>query len=534
MPWSAAMGYGTWPELGPYPDPIEEHASKLKEDIKGFDSFSAYNRDPMPAKTYRILMNSLTTLCDKILRQPTPTQLHESIENVRILLQGVQTTATKTHDSIQEIQKTTATINSTADRISTTTKTYASTAASRPSLLPSSKQRTTVSQISSFRAAQRTIRIRLHSQMTAEVFRTFTATRMKHHIQEAIQRNTNPRMKTLEILTANQMKSGDLTISTATIQDADMLRELAGEWGKEVAEGAVVQIPTYPVVVHGIHSKSIDLSKIEEAKQGIILANNRIVPCTVHKIKRISWISRAHEVKERSSIIIEFTDPYSANAFIERGMVYQDQLHECELYSPESKVRQCFNCQEYGHIGTRCYKPQTCGWCSLPHPTQECMTKDTRDTNGKEQKVCANCKGDHEAWHNHCPKMKAEKEYRRQFKPQKGAVHFVPPNPQEAEPRGRPAGPEDFPTLTRIPQLPATQPAPRTVGRPRTNRSQSPSKSASQPEAMRRRSRSPPNRDENDFITVQNRKRAAALRNTAVLAEIDNNRQAANDVRMYE
>jgi hypothetical protein len=51
---------------------------------------------------------------------------------------------------------------------------------------------------------------------------------------------------------------------------------------------------------------------------------------------------------------------------------------------------------------------------------------------------------------------------------------------------------------------------------------------------MRRRSRSPPNRDENDFITVQNRKRAAALRNTAVLAEIDNNRQAANDVRMYE
>jgi hypothetical protein len=75
------MGYGTWPELGPYPDPIEEHASKLKEDIKGFDSFSAYNRDPMPAKTYRTLMNSLTALCDKILRQPTPTQLHESIEN---------------------------------------------------------------------------------------------------------------------------------------------------------------------------------------------------------------------------------------------------------------------------------------------------------------------------------------------------------------------------------------------------------------------------------------------------------------------
>ena len=123
------MGPATWPELGSYPAPIEEHASKLKEDINGFDSFSAYSRDPMPAKTYRILINSLTALCDKILRQPTPTQLFENVENVGILLQGVQATATKTHDSVQEIQKTATSINSTADRISTATKTYASAAA---------------------------------------------------------------------------------------------------------------------------------------------------------------------------------------------------------------------------------------------------------------------------------------------------------------------------------------------------------------------------------------------------------------------
>ena len=32
------MGPSTWPELGPYPAPIEEHSSTLKEDIKGFDS----------------------------------------------------------------------------------------------------------------------------------------------------------------------------------------------------------------------------------------------------------------------------------------------------------------------------------------------------------------------------------------------------------------------------------------------------------------------------------------------------------------
>jgi methyl-accepting chemotaxis protein len=132
------MGPSTWPELGPYADPIEEHASKLKEDINGFSSFNAYNRDPMPTNTYRVLMRSLSALCDKILHQPTPTQLYESVENVRILIQGIQTTTAKTHDSVQEIQKTATSINSTADRISTATKTYASAAASRPSRLLSS------------------------------------------------------------------------------------------------------------------------------------------------------------------------------------------------------------------------------------------------------------------------------------------------------------------------------------------------------------------------------------------------------------
>ena len=267
----------------------------------------------------------------------------------------------------------------------------------------------------------------------------------------------NPRMKILKILTANQMKSGDLVISTAIIQEANMLRELTGQWGNEVAERAEVQITAYTVAVHGIHSKSIDLDKMEEAKQGIILSNTRTVPCAMQNSKRISWISRVHEVKARSSIIIELTNPHIANAFIKRGMVYQDQLHECELYSTESKVRQCFNFQEYGHIGARCYKPQKCGWCSLPYLTQNCMTKDTRNNNGKDQKACANCEGDHEAWHKHCPTMKAEIEYRKQFKPLKGALHFVLPNPQEAKPRVRPAGPGDFPTLTTISQLPASQ-----------------------------------------------------------------------------
>ncbi|KAM3081302.1 hypothetical protein ACMFMG_004770 [Clarireedia jacksonii] len=135
----------------------------------------------MPTYTYRTLMRSISTLCDKILRQPTSTQLYQSVENVRILLQGVQNTASKTHESVQEIQKTATSINTATDSISTATKTYASAAASRTSLPLPSRQHTLTSTTSSFMATQRTIRIRLHSQTTAEAFRTYTATRIKQN-----------------------------------------------------------------------------------------------------------------------------------------------------------------------------------------------------------------------------------------------------------------------------------------------------------------------------------------------------------------
>jgi hypothetical protein len=539
MPWPATMGPATWPELGPYPDSIHEHANKLREDIHGFESFSAYNRDPMPTRTYRVLMSSVISICDKILHQPTPTQILEGVENMRILLQGLQTTANLTQDSVREIQKTTTTINSTANSISTSTKTYASVASSRASLLLPSRQNTIVSQTSSFKVAQRTVKIRIHSQQTAEAFRSYTATRLKLHVQEAIQNSTNLRTKNLEILAVNQLKSGDLAVSTATAEEAMALKKTAGEWEKGVAEEAEVQIPTYGVTVHGIYSKSIDLSKFEEAKQKLALANIRLVPNMKDKIKKISWISRAHEVKMKSSIIIEFTDPHTANSIIEGGLVYQDQFHECEIHSPESRVKQCFKCQEYGHIGTRCYKPDKCGWCSLSHPTQDCLTTNERDREGKDQRKCANCNATHEAWSSHCPKRKAEIEYRKQLRPEKGSLHFIPPGPQENLPRG-PTGPgEEFPTLSAIPNLTASQPprptsTPRAVGRPRVNRSRSPAKLDRQGYRNSQRDRSPlrPTGQENTLI--EKPRREAARRNTAVLAEINNIRQAEIDIELSD
>lgn len=60
---------------------LKEHASKLRENMKGFESFTAYNRDRISAKSYRILINSVIAIGEKILQQPIPTQLLETCES---------------------------------------------------------------------------------------------------------------------------------------------------------------------------------------------------------------------------------------------------------------------------------------------------------------------------------------------------------------------------------------------------------------------------------------------------------------------
>jgi hypothetical protein len=128
---------------------------------------------PHNTQHLQIPCRSILALYNKIL-QNLPTQLCESSEHQNPH-PGIQTTETKTSDSIPEFQKTTASINSTA----TATETYASSAA------PSSRPLTNVRQspATSFPASQNHTPSLQTRQAEA---RTFTAT-MKHHIQ-AIQK----------------------------------------------------------------------------------------------------------------------------------------------------------------------------------------------------------------------------------------------------------------------------------------------------------------------------------------------------------
>ncbi|KAF5542297.1 reverse transcriptase [Fusarium napiforme] len=58
---------------------------------------------------------------------------------------------------------------------------------------------------------------------------------------------------------------------------------------------------------------------------------------------------------------------------------------------PEYVPKQCFNCQDFGHMALQCPNEVRCGRCLEPHPTQDC------DRDGKPSK-CFFCGGNHPSY----------------------------------------------------------------------------------------------------------------------------------------
>jgi PAX-interacting protein 1 len=54
-------------------------------------------------------------------------------------------------------------------------------------------------------------------------------------------------------------------------------------------------------------------------------------------------------------------------------------------------VRQCFNCESFGHSSNFCGKPPKCVKCNQPHATKDCMKFNSTPPK------CVNCGGEHPA-----------------------------------------------------------------------------------------------------------------------------------------
>ncbi|EXL90128.1 hypothetical protein FOIG_16598 [Fusarium odoratissimum NRRL 54006] len=205
----------------------------------------------------------------------------------------------------------------------------------------------------------REIIINIRDPVTIANIRMMSPRSLKSHIDLAIEQSSNEHIENIKVVSSNQLKSGDLSIKTATTADMVALRQ-------------------------------------------ILQDNKPFIPNA--EIKYIGWLMRSSSTKSASSVVVKFTRPEDANKVIDEGLIWQGEVFQCELYDRQCRVRQCFQCHKYGHIGTQCKATITCGYCAQDHATRDCPTKSDRNAPRK----CAACNGPYEAWNNQCPTRKQE------------------------------------------------------------------------------------------------------------------------------
>jgi hypothetical protein len=112
-------------------------------------------------------------------------------------------------------------------------------------------------------------------------------------------------------MSSNQLKSGDLSLRTATTSETQALRQFADDWVCRVGNGANIRNRTYGAFAHGIRTSTMELDNSEEIRENFLQDNRVFIPQA--EIKCLGWLTRNAYSESASSVIIEFTQPEDAN-----------------------------------------------------------------------------------------------------------------------------------------------------------------------------------------------------------------------------
>ena len=236
-------------------------------------------------------------------------------------------------------------------------------------------------------------------------------------------------LATVMIVASKQLKSGDLRFTLRSAKEAEIMRVHREKWAKGLCRTAFVHMPTWGVIVHDVNIKSLGINKpsIDELRGVQDRVIKELLAANVGnwgegaEITKISWL-RIPEGMKAGSLVLEFTSPVPANMAIDKGALWDCNSLSVILYDRDARVRQCFNCQQFGHIGATCANNVRCVYCAEGHQSRDCPSKDAQETIPK----CANCERTHAAWSADCEVRKREVERVMALARQRSRYHPVP------------------------------------------------------------------------------------------------------------
>lgn len=97
------------------------------------------------------------------------------------------------------------------------------------------------------------------------------------HVERAIQSSGNENIASIEIMSSNQLKSGDLSIRATDSKEAQALGARTVDWVHRIGTGASVRNPTYGVLAYGMRTSTMDMDKFEDVREHILQGNRPFI-----------------------------------------------------------------------------------------------------------------------------------------------------------------------------------------------------------------------------------------------------------------
>lgn len=418
------MAMGTdWPSLGTEPHNLKEHVTFLHEACTRLhaviDSDSA-----IPTAPIGPIIDSTLRLLSKIshhLEEQPDTRLATQIQD---LFKEQRDAQRKDHEAIKAaIQTATAPLNTATPPTGTRVASWAQVAAAAgpppghvtpPHTVLSSGKSSTLTAYKG-----REVIVKLLDHALAQRLRQLSPLQLKNKVNNILRET--PKVKNIKVAAAHQLKSGDITVITNSLDEATDLQTHT-DWARGLGPRAEVIRTTYGAIVHGIPVDTINMNDQQGTIQRVLADNFSVIPHA--KITYVGWLTKGSTKKRNSSIVIEFTQPEMANAIIFAGFLWEGLIHNCQLYDRSCRIKQCLRCYDYGHIGTQCNAPQKCGHCAGGHESRGCPVKGSPGFQPK----CALCGGEHTAWNAACTAR--QKEMQRVEKAKQVRNHYWPVTPR--------------------------------------------------------------------------------------------------------